>query len=115
MPLPLRDGSCDLRSGSGLTANWTNLPNASELCLAFNWVSRSSRPALCYRPLLAFPPHFAMLRVTQLEPRTPHQPEKLKKLSKNDFLFTLSNSVVNKNSAPLSDLFSIECSPSTGR
>jgi len=82
--LPLRAATRDLHSGSGLTANRTNLPNASELYLAFDWASRSSRPALCYRPLLAFPPHFAMLRVTQLEPRTLHQPEKLKKLSKND-------------------------------
>jgi len=82
--LPLRAAARDLCSGSGLTANRTNLLNASELCLAFDWVSRSARPALCYRPLLAFPPHFAMLKVTELEPRTPHQPEKLKKLSKND-------------------------------
>jgi hypothetical protein len=79
----------DLCSGSGLTANRTNLLNASELCLAFNWVSRSPRPALCYRPLPAFPPHFAVLRVTRLEPRTPHQPEKLKKLSKNDLVVLL--------------------------
>jgi hypothetical protein len=92
--LPLRDAARDLCSGSGLTANRTNLPNASELYLAFDWVSRSSRPALCYRPLLAFPPHFAMLRVTSLEPRTLHQPEKLKKLSKNDLvvLFLISES-----------------------
>jgi len=67
----LRGAARDLCSGSGLTANRTNLLNASELYLAFNWVSRSSRPALCYRPLLAFPSHFAMFRVTQLEPRTP--------------------------------------------
>src|ERR1039457_5978227 len=73
LQLPLRGAACDLRSGSGLTANRTNLPNASELYPAFDWVSRSARPALCYRPLLAFPPHFAMLRVTQLEPRTAHQ------------------------------------------
>jgi len=71
----LRGAARDLCSGSGLTANRTNLLNASELHVAFNWVSRSPRPALCYRPLLAFPSHFAMFRVTQLEPRTPHQPE----------------------------------------
>jgi hypothetical protein len=87
--LPLRAAARDLCSGSGLTANRTNLPYASELYLAFNWASRSPRPALCYRPLLAFPRHFAMLRVTQLEPRTPHQPEKLKKLSKNDSVVLL--------------------------
>jgi hypothetical protein len=32
-----------------------------------------------------------MWRVTQLEPRTPHQPEKLKKLSKNDLVVLLLN------------------------
>jgi hypothetical protein len=91
----LRAAARDLRLGSGLTANRTNLPNASELCLAFNWVSRSPRPALCYRPLLAFPHHFSMLRVTELEPRTLHQPEKLKKLSKNDpvVLLLISESI----------------------
>jgi hypothetical protein len=89
--LPLRAAARDRCLGSGLTANRTNLPNASELCLAFNWVSCSPRPALCYRPLLAFPLRFATLRVTELEPRTPHQPEKLKKLSKNDFLCTPSD------------------------
>jgi hypothetical protein len=85
----LRGAARDLRSGSGLTANRKNLLNASELYLAFDGASRSSRPALCYRPLLAFPHHFAMLRVTSLEPRTPHQPEKLKKLSKNDLVVLL--------------------------
>src|SRR4029077_20421009 len=58
MRLPLRDGSCDLRSGSGLTANRKNLPNASELYPAFDVSSCSPRPALCYRPLLALPGHF---------------------------------------------------------
>ena len=74
-----------------LTANRINLLNASELYPAFDWVPRSPRPALCYRPLLAFSPHFAMLRVTQLEPRTPHQPAKLKKLSKNDLVVRFLN------------------------
>src|ERR1700683_4788137 len=55
--LPLRGAACDLRSGSGLTANRKNLPNASELYLAFDVSSRSPRPALCYRPLLALPGH----------------------------------------------------------
>ena len=58
--LPLRGATRDLRSGSGLTANRINLLNASELYPAFDWVSRSPRPALCYRPSLAFSPHFAM-------------------------------------------------------
>jgi hypothetical protein len=46
------------RSGSGLTANRKNLPNASELYPAFDVSSCSPRPALCYRPLLALPSHF---------------------------------------------------------
>jgi hypothetical protein len=39
--------------------------------------------------------------VTPLEPRTPHQPEKLKKLSKNDYLFTPSIFPVNEKSQPV--------------
>jgi len=35
-------------------------------------------------------PSFAARKVTWLEPRTPHQPEKLKKLSKNDYVSTPS-------------------------
>ena len=89
--LPLRATARDLRLGSGLTANRINLLNASELYPAFDWVSRSPRPALCYRPLLAFPRSLCSGRVTELEPRTPHQPEKLKKLSKNDFVLRLLN------------------------
>jgi hypothetical protein len=46
----------DHDSGSGLTANWTNQPNASGLYLAFDRSSCSPRPALCYRPLPAFSP-----------------------------------------------------------
>jgi hypothetical protein len=34
--------------------------------------------------------------VTSLEPRTPHQPEKLKKLSKNEFVFTPFKNIVNR-------------------
>jgi len=45
--------------------------------------------------LLAFPLRFATRKVTELEPRTLHQPEKLKKLSKNDtvLLFLISESM----------------------
>jgi hypothetical protein len=39
--------------------------------------------------------------VTSLEPRTPHQPEKPKKLSKNEYLFTPSKTPVNEKSLPL--------------
>jgi len=45
--------------------------------------------------LLALFVNLAVSKVTVLEPRTPHQPEKLKKLSKNDCLFTLSIFSVN--------------------
>jgi hypothetical protein len=38
--------------------------------------------------------------VTSLEPRTPHQPEKLQKLSKNDSVFTPSDISVNEKPAP---------------
>jgi len=41
------------------------------------------------------------MKVTQLEPRTLHQPEKLKKLSKNEFVFTPSIFKVNQNHALL--------------
>jgi hypothetical protein len=75
--LPLRAAARDLRLGSGLTANRINLPYASELYLAFNISSRSPRPALCYRPLLTLLPNLAIRKVIPLEPRTPHQPEKL--------------------------------------
>jgi hypothetical protein len=37
--------------------------------------------------------------VTRFEPRTPHQPEKLKKLSKNEYVFTPSIFFVNENYA----------------
>jgi len=43
---------CAIRcSGSGLTANRINQPNASGLYPAFDGSSCSPRPALCYRPL----------------------------------------------------------------
>jgi hypothetical protein len=40
--------------------------------------------------------------VILLEPRTPHQPDKLQKLLKNDCLFTLSIFRVNKKLCDLS-------------
>jgi len=39
--------------------------------------------------LLALLLNLATKKVTSLEPRTPHQPEKLKKLSKNDLVVLL--------------------------
>ena len=61
-------------------------------------------PSLC---------HFAMQRVTSLEPRTPHQPGKLQKLSKNEFVFTPFIFRVNKKPVLLSSAKSMECRPST--
>ena len=58
--------------------------------------------------------HFAMQRVTSLEPRTPHQPGKLQKLSKNEFVFTPFIFIVNKKGSLVSAGKSIECSPCTG-
>jgi hypothetical protein len=53
--------------------------------------------------------------VTSLEPRTPHQPEKLKKLSQNDYRSTPSIFFVNEKSSLATHVFSIECSQSTGK
>jgi hypothetical protein len=54
-----------------------------------------------------------MRRVTWLEPRTPHQPGKLQKLSKNEVVFTPFIFIVNKKWSLLSTEKSIECRPST--
>jgi len=52
--------------------------------------------------------------VTSLEPRTPHQPGKPQKLSKNDYLCTLFISGVNEKQETVSVDFSIECRWFTG-
>jgi hypothetical protein len=52
--------------------------------------------------------------VTSLEPRTPHQPGKLQKLSKNDYVFTLFIFRVNKKRGNVCGYFSIECTRFTG-
>jgi hypothetical protein len=54
-----------------------------------------------------------MQRVTWLEPRTPHQPDKLQKLSKNEVVCTPFFFGVNKKWRVLSAEKSIECRPST--
>jgi hypothetical protein len=46
--------------------------------------------------LLALLPNLSVEKVTLLEPRTPHQSEKLKKVSKNEYGFTLSIFFVNE-------------------
>ena len=100
---------------------------------AFDWVSCSPRPALCYRALLAllrascsscspdrWLPNIPTFRycllpkVTALDPRTLHQPEKLQKLSKNDYGFTPSKILVNRKNEFACALLSIECSSFTG-
>jgi hypothetical protein len=53
--------------------------------------------------------------VTSLEPRTPHQPGKLQKLSKNDYVFTPFIFRVNKKRGSVCIDFSIECTRFTGR
>jgi hypothetical protein len=41
-----------------------------------------------------------MLQATLLEPRTPHQPEKLQKLSKNEFVLLLLFFESTENATP---------------
>jgi hypothetical protein len=55
-----------------------------------------------------------MPKVTSLDPRTPHQPVKLQKLSKNDYGFTPSKIWVNRKIENACALVSIECSWFTG-
>jgi hypothetical protein len=55
-----------------------------------------------------------MPTVTLLEPRTPRQPGKLQKVSKNDYGFTLFVFVVNEKWRIVSSEFSIECGEFTG-
>jgi hypothetical protein len=55
-----------------------------------------------------------MPKVTSLDPRTPHQPVKLQKLSKNDYGFTPLEFWVNRKIETACALFSIECSWFTG-
>jgi hypothetical protein len=47
--------------------------------------------------LLTLLPNLAIRKVIPLEPRTPHQPEKLKKLSKNDLVVLLLLFASTKN------------------
>jgi hypothetical protein len=55
-----------------------------------------------------------MPRVTSLEPRTPHQPGKLQKVSKNGYGFTLFSFGVNEKCGIVSSDFSMECREFTG-
>ncbi len=89
--LPLRGATSDLCLGSGLTANRTNLFNASGLYLPLTCVHVRLNQHLAIRPLLTLPvPDLATRKVISLEPRTPRQPGKLRNVSKNDYVFTLS-------------------------
>jgi hypothetical protein len=58
--------------------------------------------------------NLAIKKVTPLGPRTPHQPEKLKKLSKNNLLVLLLFFQSMKNRSLQPHVFSIECSVFTG-
>jgi len=114
--LPLR--GCCARSSLGLRAH--RQPEKPTLrlgtlsCLQhFFFVRLDQRFAI--RPLLALLLCLAVKEVTSLEPRTPHQPDKLKKLSKNDLVVLLLNfQSIENTRLQLSD-FSIECSASTSR
>jgi hypothetical protein len=55
-----------------------------------------------------------MQRVTSLEPRTLHQPGKLQKLSKNDYVSTPFILGVNEKCGTVSSEFSIKCRRFTG-
>ena len=122
-----------LTRAPGLPPTGQTSSTPAGLYPAFNWVSCSPRPALCYRASLALPrsscfsrspdcwlpsaPAFSycrMPKVTSLDPRTPHQPVKLQKLSKNDYGFTPSKFLVNRKIENTFALLSIECSWFTG-
>ena len=107
----------DRCSGSGLTANRINQSNASGLYPASDLGSRSPRPALCYRPLLALPRCLCArrLRVTWLEPRTLHQPEKPGTCQRTRMVLRICDCGVNENGVILNRVKSIEYSRFTGR
>ena len=100
-------------SGSGLTANRTNLLDASGLYFAPTYLPVRLNQRFAIDPRSPSLRHFAMQRVTSLEPRTPHQPGKLQKLSKNEFVFTPFIFTVNKKTVVISAAKSTECRPST--
>src|SRR5258707_13160019 len=81
-------------------------PRNSILPSTFLLVLLDQRFAIdpCLPSLVTF-----VMRVTALESRTPHQPEKLQKLSTNDYVSTLSIFRVNQNFAFVTRLFSAEC------
>jgi putative component of membrane protein insertase Oxa1/YidC/SpoIIIJ protein YidD len=55
-----------------------------------------------------------MLKVILLEPRTPRQPGKLQKLSKNEYVFTLSIYRVKQKAGIASAFNSMNCTRFTG-
>ena len=101
-------------SGSGLAANRKNrLPPRGSILpsTASQFCSTSSllRPSPALRPWVS-----RTWTVTQLEPRTRCQPEKLRQASKNEELFTPSKNEVNRIVQILSDYPSTTCGPSIG-
>ncbi len=73
----------------GLPPTGKTYPTPRNSILPSTFLLCSPRPALCYRPLLTLLLNLAIKKVTPLGPRTPHQPEKLKKLSKNNLVVLL--------------------------
>jgi hypothetical protein len=129
----LRTVTGDRARAPGLPPTGQTSSTPAGLYPASDWASCSARPALCYRALLALPRSFCtscspdcwlpsvpafgycrMPKVTSLDPRTPHQPVKLQKLSKNDYGFTPSKIWVNRKIEIACALLSIECSSFTG-
>ncbi len=74
--------------GSPPTGQTNSTPRDSILPSTYLLVRLDQRFAIdpCSPSLL----NLAVCRVISLEPRTPHQPEKLQKLSKNEYVFTPS-------------------------
>jgi hypothetical protein len=106
--------SCDHCSGSGLTANRKNQPNASGLYPAFNISSCSTRPALCYRPLLTLAPSPCGLECDFAWAPDAAPTGQTSEVVKERVCFTPSISGVNKKHDAQSACKSIECSQCTG-
>jgi hypothetical protein len=97
----LRVATRDLSSGSGLTANRINQSTPRDSILPLTWVPVLLDQHFAIDPCL---PSFGFcnLKVTSLESRTPHQPEKLQNVSKNEVVFTPSVFRVKQKDAILS-------------
>src|SRR5580698_11282347 len=104
----------DHDSGSGLTANWTNQPNASGLYLAFDRSSCSPRPALCYRPLPAFSPSSCDAESDLARAPDAAPTGKTLEVVKERVCFTPSIFAVNRKCGAACAWNSVECRRFTG-